>query len=142
MIAARPARQAGRGTDMKLERLDHLVLTVADLDRTLTFYQAVLGMDPVRFDGGRHALRFGPHRINLHQLGREFEPKASSAMPQSADLCVITAAPIADVLIHLARCEVPVELGPVPRVGAAGDLLSVYIRDPDGNLIEIANVVA
>ncbi len=126
---------------MRIDHLDHLVLTVADLDRTVTFYESVLGMQPIRFDEGRHALQFGSQRINLHERGHEFEPKAMCPSPGSADLCFITSVPISAVLVHLARCEVPVELGPVPRVGAAGSLVSVYIRDPDENLIEIANAI-
>ena len=127
---------------MQIDRLDHLVLTVADLERTITFYEAVLGMKHVRFGEERHALQFGNQRLNLHRRGHEFEPKAKHPRPGSADLCFITAVPIPAVMIHLARCEVPVEQGPVERVGAAGTLLSIYIRDPDDNLIEVANVAA
>lgn len=124
---------------MKIDSLDHLVLTVADIDRTSTFYEAVLGMEPRRSDG-RHALHYGTQKINLHRHGHEFEPKAKHPVPGSADLCFITTLPIPAVMVHLARCEVPVEVGPVEREGASGPLLSVYIRDPDDNLIEIANV--
>ncbi len=126
---------------MRIDRLDHLVLTVADIERTITFYEAVLGMEHVRFGEERHALQFGNQRIHLHREGREVEPKARRPTPGSADLCFIMALPMPAFMIHLARCEVPVEEGPVERIGAAGTLLSVYVRDPDDNLIEISNAV-
>ena len=123
---------------MKIDSLDHLVLTVADLGRTVAFYEAVLGMEH-REAGGRHSLHFGSQKINLHERGHEFEPKANHPTPGSGDLCFITTVPIAEVMAHLSRCEVPVEVGPVERDGASGPLLSVYIRDPDGNLVEVSN---
>ncbi len=126
---------------MKIDALDHLVLTVADLGRTATFYETVLGLEH-REAAGRHSLHFGSQKINLHRQGHEFEPKANHPTPGSGDLCFITAVPIADVMAHLARCGVPVEVGPVEREGASGPLLSVYLRDPDGNLIEISNLSA
>lgn len=125
---------------MKVDSLDHLVLTVADIERACVFYEAVLGMEPVVFEG-RHALRFGDQKINLHQTDHTFEPKASHPLPGSADLCFLTSMPIAEVLVHLARCDVPVIEGPVTRTGARGRLLSVYVRDHDGNLVEISNRV-
>ena len=124
---------------MHLDRLDHLVLTVRDLSATVDFYTRVLGMTEVTFGQGRKALQFGNQKINLHEAGREFEPKAKTPVPGSADLCFITATPIADVQAHLAAHGVPVEEGPVPRTGAIGPITSVYVRDPDGNLIEISN---
>ncbi len=124
---------------MHLDRLDHLVLTVRDLSATVDFYTRVLGMTEVTFGQGRKALQFGNQKINLHEAGREFEPKAKTPVPCSADLCFITATPIADVQAHLAAHGVPVEEGPVPRTGAIGPITSVYVRDPDGNLIEISN---
>jgi catechol 2,3-dioxygenase-like lactoylglutathione lyase family enzyme len=124
---------------MKLIRLDHIVLTVADLDATIAFYERVLGMQTITFAGGRKALAFGNQKINLHQRGREFEPKAHAPTPGSADICLIASTPIAEVLAHLERCQVPVLEGPVPRTGALGPITSVYFRDPDGNLIEVAN---
>jgi catechol 2,3-dioxygenase-like lactoylglutathione lyase family enzyme len=117
--------------------LDHLVLTVADVERTIAFYQRVLGMRPVTFGGGRRALAFGSSKINLHQSGRELLPHAARPSPGSADLCLVTEIPQEQVLAHLATCGVPVEEGPVPRTGALGPILSTYLRDPDGNLIEI-----
>ena len=125
---------------MKIASLDHLVLTVADIGNTCVFYEAVLGMKPVEQDG-RHALHFGSQKLNLHQKDHTFEPKAQHPTPGSADLCFLTDLPIPSVLLHFARCDVPVVEGPVERSGATGTLLSVYIRDLDDNLIEIANVV-
>lgn len=123
----------------RLGRLDHLVLTVRDLERTIRFYADVLGMEPITFGEGRRALRFGDQKINLHQAGREFEPKAARPVPGSADLCFTTATPLAEVVSDLARAGLTIELGPVRRTGARAELESVYLRDPDGNLIEIAN---
>jgi catechol 2,3-dioxygenase-like lactoylglutathione lyase family enzyme len=123
---------------IKLERLDHLVLTVADIDRTVEFYSRVLAMEPVTFGAGRRALNFGPHKINLHRAGREFDPKAARPTPGSADLCLLSATPIPEVVRHLEGCGVPIEEGPVARTGAQGPITSVYFRDPDGNLIEVS----
>jgi catechol 2,3-dioxygenase-like lactoylglutathione lyase family enzyme len=124
---------------MRLLRFDHIVLTVADIDATIDFYRRVLGMQAVAFAAGRKALAFGDQKINLHQRGSEFEPKARAPTPGSADICLIASMPIAEVLAHLDQCEVPVLEGPVPRTGALGPITSVYFRDPDGNLIEVAN---
>lgn len=123
----------------RLGRLDHLVLTVRDLERTIRFYADVLGMEPITFGDGRRALRFGDQKINLHQAGREFEPKAARPVPGSADLCFTTATPLAEVVSDLGRAGLTIELGPVRRTGARAELESIYLRDPDGNLIEIAN---
>ena len=125
---------------MRIESLDHVVLTVADIENTCAFYEAVLGMKHVEADG-RHALHFGSQKLNLHQKDRTFEPKAQHPTPGSADLCFITDLPMPSVLLHLAHCDVPVVEGPVDRSGATGRLLSVYIRDLDANLVEIANRV-
>jgi catechol 2,3-dioxygenase-like lactoylglutathione lyase family enzyme len=125
---------------MRIDHLDHLVLTVVDIESTCAFYRCVLGMDVVRFgSGGRVALAFGAQKINLHAAGREFEPKADKPTPGSADLCFITAVPLADVVAHLNAEAVPIVEGPVQRTGAAGPILSVYFRDPDRNLIEVSN---
>ncbi|HEY3711272.1 MAG TPA: VOC family protein [Amycolatopsis sp.] len=123
---------------MRIDRLDHLVLTVADVDATVVFYTRVLGMTEVTFKGGRKALAFGRSKINLHQAGQEFEPKARHPAPGSADLCLITTDTLDEVQDDLARAGVPVEEGPVERTGATGPILSVYFRDPDGNLIEVS----
>jgi catechol 2,3-dioxygenase-like lactoylglutathione lyase family enzyme len=127
---------------VSISRLDHLVLTVTDLDQATGFYQRVLGMHPVTFGSGRRALEFGTSKINLHQAGREITPHAARPVPGSADLCLITTAPPGQVLTHLNAEQVPVEEGPVPRTGACGPITSIYIRDPDGNLIEIASYPA
>ena len=121
-----------------IDRIDHLVLTVADIDQTVDFYVLVLGMQPVTFGDGRRALRFGRHKLNLHQAGREPEPKARRPTPGSADLCLVTTAPLDRVMGHLRAHGVPVEEGPVARTGATGPITSVYLRDPDGNLIEVS----
>lgn len=124
---------------MRIDRLDHLVLTVADPDRTIAFYRDVLGMEEVTFGVGRKALAFGSSKINLHRAGHEFEPKADRPTPGSADVCLITTTPLDQVRDELAAHGVPVEEGPVERTGARGPLLSVYVRDPDANLVEISN---
>jgi catechol 2,3-dioxygenase-like lactoylglutathione lyase family enzyme len=124
---------------ISLERLDHLVLTVADIERTVAFYTEVLGMRAVTFGAGRRALDFGPHKINLHEAGNEFDPKAARPTPGSADLCLVSATPVDAIMEHLLACGVDVEEGPVGRTGAQGPITSVYFRDPDGNLIEVAN---
>ncbi|WP_299348726.1 VOC family protein [uncultured Shimia sp.] len=125
--------------------LDHLVLTVADVEVSIGFYVGILGMTADRFtpaDGStRWALNFGGQKINLHASGAEFEPKAGSVMPGSADLCFLSDAPIEDWQNHLAAKGVAVEEGPVHRTGATGPILSIYLRDPDGNLLEISNRV-
>ena len=123
---------------MKIDRIDHIVLTVRDIAATVEFYTRVLGMEVARFGDGRTALHFGRQKFNLHQVGREFEPKAAAPTPGSADLCLIAAPPLVAVVRHLEACGVAVELGPVGRTGAAGPIESVYIRDPDGNLVEIS----
>ena len=124
---------------MDIERLDHLVLTVRDIPTTCDFYVRVLGMNVVAFTDGRKALAFGQQRINLHQTGREFEPKAQAPIPGSGDLCFITQTPLPQVIGHLKACDVPIIEGPVPRTGALGPMQSVYFRDPDGNLLEVSN---
>ncbi|MEC0178429.1 VOC family protein [Paenibacillus favisporus] len=124
---------------MNINRLDHLVLTVSNIDQTCEFYSRVLGMRTVTFGEGRKALHFGQQKINLHEAGKEFEPKAKTPMPGTADLCFITDDQIPDVIRHLEYCNVMIEEGPVLRTGAIGSITSVYLRDPDGNLIEISN---
>lgn len=124
---------------MQIERLDHLVLTVADIRRTCDFYTRVLGMEVVRFGEGRTALRFGQQKINLHPADDIPRLVADKPTPGSGDLCFITMAPLAEVTAHLESCGIPIIAGPGPRAGAIGTIQSVYIRDPDQNLIEISN---
>jgi catechol 2,3-dioxygenase-like lactoylglutathione lyase family enzyme len=124
---------------MHIDSLDHLVLTVRSIEATCEFYERVLGMQSVTFGNGRKALQFGRQKINLHQAGREFEPKAARPTPGSGDLCFITSIPLEQVIAHLHACNVAIIEGPVSKIGAMGPILSVYVRDPDGNLIEISN---
>jgi catechol 2,3-dioxygenase-like lactoylglutathione lyase family enzyme len=126
---------------VSISHLDHLVLTVADIEESCTFYTTVLGMERVTFGQGRTALAFGSQKINLHEKGKEVEPKATHPTPGAADLCFITETPITVVVGWLAKWGVLVEEGPVYRAGASGNLLSVYFRDPDGNLLELSNQV-
>jgi len=123
---------------MKLDRIDHFVLTVADIEVTCDFYVRVLGMQVVTFKGGRKALAFSDQKINLHQAGAEFLPRADKATPGSGDFCLITQTPIQEVIQHLKSEGVTIEEGPVERTGATGPILSVYLRDPDQNLIEVS----
>lgn len=124
---------------MQIDRLDHLVLTVADIGAAVAFYTQVLGMREVVFGAGRTALAFGASKINLHQVGNEFEPKAAHPTPGSADICLITADPLTEVVQELAAHGVPIEEGPVTRTGALGPISSVYFGDPDGKLVEVSN---
>lgn len=128
-------------TPMHVDRFDHIVLTVADVAATCAFYERMLGMQVVTFAGGRKALSFGNQKINLHQAGREFEPKAAAPTPGSADLCLVSKAPLDQVIAHLHSCGVAILEGPVQRTGAMGPITSVYFRDPDNNLIEVCNYV-
>jgi catechol 2,3-dioxygenase-like lactoylglutathione lyase family enzyme len=122
-----------------IDRIDHIVLTVFDLERTLAFYSRVLGMEPVTFAGGRRGLAFGRQKLNLHQAGREFEPKALRPAPGTIDLCFVASTPLEQVIAALKAEQVAIIEGPVPKTGALGPMMSVYFRDPDGNLIEVSN---
>lgn len=124
---------------MKIESIDHTVLTVKNIESTCDFYSRVLGMEVTTFGVGRKALLFGSQKINLHEHGNEFEPKAKIPTPGSADLCFVTAVPIAQVLEHLRSNDIEILDGPVQRTGAVGPITSAYFRDPDGNLIEVSN---
>jgi catechol 2,3-dioxygenase-like lactoylglutathione lyase family enzyme len=124
---------------MKIERLDHLVLTVRDIDTTIAFYVDVLGMQPVSFGANRRALAFGQQKINLHSADAPLKPHAARPTPGSADLCFITSTPAPELIAHLKSAGVSIEEGPVPRTGALGAITSVYFRDPDGNLIEVSS---
>ncbi len=124
---------------MIIDRIDHIVLTVFDLERTIDFYSRVLGMEPVTFAGGRRGLAFGRQKFNLHQAGREFEPKALKPVPGAIDLCLITLTPLAEVMETLKSHGVAIIQGPVDKTGATGPIRSAYFRDPDGNLVEVSN---
>ncbi|WP_137701170.1 VOC family protein [Marimonas lutisalis] len=130
---------------LKISSLDHLVLTVADIPATIEFYRDALGMTAEMFrpaDGSeRWALNFGTQKINLHQAGREFDPKAHQPTPGSGDLCFLSEQPVDDWITQLETLGHDIEEGPVKRTGATGPILSIYLRDPDGNLIEISNVM-
>jgi catechol 2,3-dioxygenase-like lactoylglutathione lyase family enzyme len=124
---------------MKIARIDHFVLTVRDIAATCDFYGRALGMSVETFGAGRTALRFGAQKINLHQAGREFEPKADTPTPGSGDFCLITEVPIETVIAHLQPKGFAIEEMPSPRTGAVGPIRSIYLRDPDRNLVEISN---
>jgi catechol 2,3-dioxygenase-like lactoylglutathione lyase family enzyme len=124
---------------MIVKRLDHLVLTVQDIEASVDFYQRVLGMTKEVFSEGRIALSFGEQKINLHESGREFEPKAGLVQVGSADLCFIIETPLSEAVMHLRGCKVELLEGPVKRTGALGPIMSLYFRDPDMNLIEVSN---
>ena len=123
---------------MKLRALDHLVLTVTDIERSIRFYQKILGMKPVHFCPGRVALRFGTQKINLHPLDTKIEPRAYRPTFGSADLCFLIEGELEDAIDELKRSGIVILAGPVERTGATGPLLSLYFRDPDGNLIELS----
>ncbi len=123
---------------MQVERIDHIVLTVENIERSCTFYAAVLGMEIIEFAGQRKALKFGRQKINLHQKGNEFEPKATHPLPGAIDLCLLTLETMDEITSHLKRHEIKIVEGPVQRTGATGAIQSVYFRDPDGNLLELS----
>ena len=124
---------------MRVLRIDHVVLTVADLGRTIAFYERVLGMTAISFGEGRRGVAFGDQKLNLHQAGQEFEPRALRPAPGAIDMCFTTDVPLDEVAAHLRSESVVIEHGPVDKVGARSALRSLYFRDPDGNLIEVSN---
>jgi catechol 2,3-dioxygenase-like lactoylglutathione lyase family enzyme len=126
---------------MQVDRIDHLVLTVQNIEATCDFYVRVLGMQVVTFGNGRKALQFGQQKINLHEVGKEFEPKAMKPTPGSGDMCFITSVPLKEVIEHIRSQEIEIVEGPVRRTGAIGPIESVYVRDPDGNLVEVGNYI-
>jgi catechol 2,3-dioxygenase-like lactoylglutathione lyase family enzyme len=123
----------------QVSSFNHLVLTVRSIERTCDFYRRGLGMEVRTFGEGRTALHFGACKFNLHEVGHEIDPKAAYPTPGSADFCLLTDTPLTEVVAHLQRENLPIELGPVRRDGATGPILSVYLRDPDQNLVEISN---
>ena len=124
---------------MKINAIDHIVMTVGSVDKTCAFYSQILGMDITTFGNGRKALSFGVQKFNLHQAGEERAPNAHVPMPGSIDLCLITDTPIGEVAQHLRSVDVEIIKGPIKRAGAIGPIISLYLRDPDQNLIEISN---
>jgi catechol 2,3-dioxygenase-like lactoylglutathione lyase family enzyme len=126
---------------MNVGGIDHFVLTVRDVEATCDFYTRVLGMEVEEFECGRRALEFGRQKISLHQSGAEFEPKAGEPTPGSGDFCLTTCVPLERVVEHVRSCGVELVEGPVTRTGAIGRLELAYLRDPDGNLVEVANYV-
>jgi catechol 2,3-dioxygenase-like lactoylglutathione lyase family enzyme len=126
---------------MQVDRIDHLVLTVQNIEATCDFYMRVLGMQVVTFGNDRKALQFGQQKINLHEAGKEFEPKAMKPTPGSGDICFITSVPLKEVIEHIRSCGVEIVEGPVRRTGAICLIESVYVRDPDGNLVEVGNYI-
>lgn len=126
---------------IRIDRLDHLVLTVASVEEACDFYTRVLGMQVSRFGEGRTALEFGCQKINLHEVGKEFEPRAARATAGSGDLCLVSVTSLDEVIAHLNECQVTIIEGPVAKTGATGPIRSVYFRDPDGNLIEVSEYV-
>ncbi|MER8386014.1 VOC family protein [Mesorhizobium sp. M1380] len=118
--------------------IDHFVLTVRSVDDTCAFYQRVLGFERLDEPDRPTALLFGTQKINVHQVGRTFEPKAKAATPGSGDFCLVAARPLVEICASLAANGVVIEVGPVERVGARGAMMSVYFRDPDGNLVEVS----
>ncbi len=127
---------------VRIERLDHIALTVSDLDATCAFYQRTLGLEPVTLAGDRRALRFGRQTFHLREAAGQDEPRPRHAAPGSADLCFVTEVPLDEIAPHLAVCGVGIIEGPVERPGAEGMLVSIYFHDPDGNLIELSNEIA
>lgn len=125
--------------NMKISHLDHIVLTVADIETTCQFYQSALNFEVITFGDNRKALKFGTQKINLHRTGKEFQPKAHQPTAGSADLCFIAETPLNEVIAHLQAQQIEIIEGPIERTGAVGKIISVYVRDPDQNLIEISN---
>jgi len=124
---------------VSIKLVDHFVLTVQSIEQTCTFYKMVLGMEVETFSEGRKALKFGNQKINLHEVGKEFLPRAENPKAGSGDFCLITDTPLKDVIGHLETCDVQIEEGPVNRTGAKGPIISIYFRDPDMNLVEVSN---
>lgn len=126
---------------MEIKSIDHLVITVADIDKTVAFYSQILGMEVIKFGANRTALKFGNQKINIHHVENVIKPNAQNATPGSADLCFITETPVEEVMNFMQNNHIDIELGPVERTGAQGPIISIYVRDPDKNLIEVANYI-
>jgi catechol 2,3-dioxygenase-like lactoylglutathione lyase family enzyme len=121
-----------------IDHIDHIVLTTRDLDGCIRFYSEVLGMKLGKFAQGRLALKFGKQKINLHEWGKEFEPRAHVAAPGTLDLCFIASVSLEKIIQRLGERKIPILEGPVKKTGAMGPMMSVYVRDPDLNLVEIS----
>jgi catechol 2,3-dioxygenase-like lactoylglutathione lyase family enzyme len=126
---------------IRIKNLDHLVITASNLQATIDFYTKVLGMEHVAFGDNLHSVHFGDQKFNIHDASTNVSPKAKNIVPGSEDFCLISETSVSQVIQHLQDCGVTVEQGPVTRSGAAGVLQSVYFRDPDGNLVEVSNVI-
>jgi len=126
---------------ISIQSIDHLVLTVQNIQTSCHFYKTVLAIDSVEFKPGRYALCFGQQKINLHQASHEFTPHAKHPTPGATDLCFLTKNTIQDIVNHLSIHDIEIEEGPVERTGAQGAIMSVYLRDPDGNLLELSTLI-
>ena len=126
---------------MITDRIDHLVLTVKSIPNTVAFYESIMGMNQLIFGEDRVALLFGSQKINLHEIGNEFEPKAGNIQTGSADLCFIIETPIEEAITELTENNITILEGPIQRTGATGKIVSIYFRDPDDNLIEASNYI-
>lgn len=123
-----------------INSIDHFVLTVASIDATVAFYRDALGFGVEVFGPeNRTALTFGAQKINLHEVGKEFVPRARIATAGAGDFCLLAATPVAEIAAHLQSLGIAIEEGPVPKTGATGPITSIYFRDPDGNLVEVSN---
>ena len=127
---------------IKISHIDHIVLTVKDIDVTCQFYQDIFGMKVIHFAEGRKALHFGKQKFNLHELGKEAKPNAYNATSGTIDLCLLSDTPLKGILRILEEQNISIEDGPVIRTGATAPINSIYIRDPDNNLIEISNIIS
>jgi catechol 2,3-dioxygenase-like lactoylglutathione lyase family enzyme len=126
---------------INIKAIDHIVMTCGDIEKTVAFYTFALGMKVHCFGNNRFALRFGNQKINLHQVGNEFEPKAKLPTPGSVDVCFITETPLDEVKSYLESNGINILEGPIEKIGAMGKIYSIYFRDPDKNLIEVSNYI-
>ncbi|XP_066106599.1 glyoxalase domain-containing protein 5 [Saccopteryx bilineata] len=155
LLSRPPARMWGRASEKQswrhssqtafpclIHRLDHIVMTVKSIKDTIMFYSKILGTEIIAFKGDKKAFCFGDQKFNLHEVGKEFEPKAAHPIPGSRDICPITGIPLEEMVQHPKACDFPIEEGPVPRTGAKGPIISIYFRDPDRKLIKVSNYMS